>query len=109
MRSRIVPLTVSTVSLSVPNALRIAGCLGSMPAGYAALVYLFIVVSNLDPDRQRNIVSVGLPLESGQCWISLEDFQNAASAVGESLPMTVTEPPCEWSLRHVCVRLYVAR
>lgn len=64
MPSGIVPLTVSTLLLSVPNALRTAGCLGSMPAGYAALVYLFIVVSKLVPVRQRNMVSVGLPLES---------------------------------------------
>ena len=42
-------------------AFRIAGFLGSIPAGNGALVYLFIMLSNLASFRQRNILSTEWP------------------------------------------------
>lgn len=51
----------SRLLLKAPKASRIAGVLGSMPVGNAALVYLFIVLSKGDPFCQRNMVSAGLP------------------------------------------------
>ena len=45
MPSNNVPLEVSRILLKEPNAFKIDGRLGSMPAGNAALVYMFITVS----------------------------------------------------------------
>lgn len=59
MPSRSVLLKVSTLLLKAPNAIRMFGVLGSMPAANAALVYLFIVLSKIAPFCQRIVVSPG--------------------------------------------------
>ena len=64
MLSDNVPLKVSTLLLKELNAFKIDGSLGSMPAGNAALVYMFIMLSNKAPFCQRNMVSAGRPRTS---------------------------------------------
>ena len=71
MASGTVPFKMSILLLKVANVFRIAGYLGSMPTGNAAVMYLFIVTSKAAPFSQRNKVSVGRSLKSVSCHIGL--------------------------------------
>lgn len=59
MPSGTVPFEVPALLLKVANVFRIAGNLGSMPAGNPAVMYLFIVASKAAPFSHINMVSIG--------------------------------------------------
>ena len=94
MPSPTVPFKVSTLLLKVANILTIAGNRGSMPAGNAAVMYLFNVASKAAPFSQRNMVSVGRSLKSVSCHKGLQRLQDGNGAA-RNLPLTVAAPPCE--------------
>lgn len=75
MLSGSVPLAVVTLLLKLPNVFRILGLLGSVLAGGAALVYLFIMLSKLASFRHRNMVSGGRQIAAATLGLRLKELQ----------------------------------
>lgn len=75
MLSGSVPCAVLTLLLKLPNVFRILGLLGSILAGSAALLYLFIMLSKLASFCHKNMVSDGGQIASATLGLRPKELQ----------------------------------